>query len=216
MSAAPGTAAVILAAGAGTRFAVGAAGRPDLAYGPGARRGVGLRPGAKLLAHWDGRPLVSWAMQHALAAGLDATWVVTGAADLGGLLPDGVTALPNPRWAEGQATSLQVAVGAARAAGMDALVVGLADQPGILPAAWRQVAAASHPIAVATYGGRRRNPVRLAASTWDLLPVQGEAGARSAMQRHPELVGEVACQGHPGDIDTVEDLQKWNCTTIFE
>jgi CTP:molybdopterin cytidylyltransferase MocA len=208
--------AVILAAGAGTRFKAGAADRPDLAYGSAARRGVGQRPGAKLLAHWDGRPLVCWAVEHALAAGLDATWVVTGAADLDGLLPDGVSTLANPRWAEGQATSLQVAVGAARAAGLAAVVVGLADQPGILPGAWQQVAASTHPIAVATYGGRRRNPVRLAASTWDLLPVDGEAGARVAMQRHPELVGEVACQGHPGDIDTVEDLQQWNCTTISE
>jgi molybdenum cofactor cytidylyltransferase len=210
VSAPSGVAAVILAAGAGTRFGAGAAGRPDLAYGPAATCGVGDRPGAKLLAHWQGRPLVSWSVEHAVAAGLDATWVVTGAADLDGLLPDEVTALPNPRWAEGQATSLQVAVTAARAAGLVALVVGLADQPGILPAAWRRVAAARHAIAVATYGGRRRNPVRLAACTWDLLPTHGEAGARVLMQQRPDLVEEVACQGHPGDIDTVEDLQQWN------
>jgi CTP:molybdopterin cytidylyltransferase MocA len=205
-----GVAAVILAAGAGTRFGAGVAGRPDLVYGPAATCGVGERPGAKLLAHWHGRPLVSWAVEHAVAAGLDATWVVTGAADLDGLLPDEVTVLANPRWADGQATSLQVAVVAAREAGLVAVVVGLADQPGIPPAAWQQVAASPHPIAVATYGGRRRNPVRLAACTWDLLPAHGESGARVVMQDRPDLVEEVACMGDPGDIDTVEDLQQWN------
>jgi molybdenum cofactor cytidylyltransferase len=210
MTAAAGVAAVVLAAGAGTRFGAGSAGLPDLAYGVGGATGMGHRPGSKLLAHWRGRPVVSWAVEHAAQAGLDATWVVTGPADLDGLLPEGVTALANPRWAEGQATSVQVAVAAARAAGLAAVVVGLGDQPGIPATAWRAVAADDHPIAVATYDGRRRNPVRLAASTWDLLPTFGEGGARVVMHGRPDLVGEVPCQGQPEDIDTVEDLQRWN------
>lgn len=210
MTAVAGVAAVVLAAGAGTRFGSGTATRPDLLYGAKGATGLGDRPGAKLLAHWRGRPLVSWAVEHAWQARLDVTWVVTGLADLDGLLPDDVTTLANPRWAEGQATSVQVAVTAARAAGLAAVVVGLADQPGIPPAAWRAVAFDTHPIAVATYDGRRRNPVRLAQSTWDLLPTFGDGGARVIMKDRPDLVGEVPCQGHPGDIDTVEDLQQWN------
>ena len=113
---------------------------------------------------WRGQPLVWSAAVNALDSGLHPIWVITGAVDLTGHLPDGLTVLPNPRWAEGQATSVQVAVGAARAAGVAALVVGLGDQPLVPPQAWAAVAGADAPIAVATYHGQRRNPVRLAAA----------------------------------------------------
>jgi len=203
-------AAVVLAAGGGTRFAAQAKARDDLRFGPDGRSTGGDAPGAKLLAHWRGRPVVSWAVEHAVSAGLEATFVVTGAADLTGLLPVGVTTLANPRWAEGQATSLQVAIAEARRVGLDAVVVGLGDQPGIPAEAWRAVAAGPYAIAVATYDGRRRNPVRLAASTWALLPAHGDDGARVVIKNRPDLVGEVPCLGSPEDIDTVEDLQRWN------
>jgi molybdenum cofactor cytidylyltransferase len=184
--------AAVLAAGGGSRFATG----PDAAH--------------KLLAEWRHRPLVWWSAAHALASGLAPVWVVTGAVDLGGSLPDGVTVLSNPRWAEGQATSLQVAVAAARNAGLDALVVGLGDQPLVTPEAWAAVARADGPIAVATYDGQRRNPVCLAATVWDLLPVNGDEGARVVIKRRPDLVQEIPCQGDAVDIDTREDLLTWN------
>lgn len=183
--------AAVLAAGAGSRFRA-----PD--------------GGHKLLALWQGRPVAVWSLEAAAAAGLDATWVVTGAVPLDGLVPAGVEVLPNPNWADGQAGSLQVAVAAASAAGLDALVVGLADQPGVLPEAWRAVAEGVGPIVVATYGGVRRNPVRLAKEVWPLLPTMGDEGARVLIRRRPELVSEVACAGQPDDIDTMEDLDRWN------
>lgn len=189
------TAAVVLAAGAGSRYA---------------------GPTHKLLAPFRGRPLVGWAVEHAVAAGLDETIVVEGAVPLDALVLAEVTRLRNEGWAEGQATSLGVALAHARKAGHDAVVVGLGDQPMIRPEAWRQVAAAvadegrSAPIVVANYGGRPGNPVGLHSSIWPELRLQGDEGARELMRRRPDLVGQLACEGSPADVDTLEDLEQWS------
>jgi len=183
------TAAIVLAAGGGSRFA-GAA--------------------HKLLADFRGRPLVAWAVEHAIDAGLDETIVVTGAVDLEDVLPAGVTVVPNPRWAEGQATSLQAGIAAAEASDHAVVVVGLGDQPLVSPESWAAVAAGDAPIAVATYGGRRGNPVRLAREIWPLLPAAGDAGARVLIAERPDLVIGVACSGEPADVDTLEDLHRWS------
>jgi molybdenum cofactor cytidylyltransferase len=184
------TAAVVLAAGAGTRFA---------------------GPGSKLLATFRERPLVAWAVEHAVDAALDEVVVVVGGIDVARVLPPTVTVIRNDRWAGGIATSLAAAVGAARAGGHGAIVVGLGDQPFVDPSAWQAVAACEEtPVAVATYDGERGNPVRLAAEVWGRLPTIGDAGARAVFRDRPELVTEVPCLGSAVDIDTVEDLAAWS------
>jgi CTP:molybdopterin cytidylyltransferase MocA len=183
------TAAVVLAAGSAKRFAGGE---------------------HKLLASFRGRPLVTWSVEQAVAARLDQTLVVTGAVDLTTILPPGVTVVANPRWAEGQATSLQTAVSWARDAGFDAVVIGLGDQPFIPAEAWKAVAASTSPIAIASFDRQRRPPTRLAASVWPMLPTEGDEGARVIMSAQPDLVEEIACAGRAIDIDTAEDLARWS------
>jgi molybdenum cofactor cytidylyltransferase len=189
------TAAVILAAGAARRFV---AGNPAAA------------PGAKLLALVRGRALIDWAVSAALDAGLDDVIVVTGAADVRGVVPASVTLVHNDEWASGQVTSLRVGLDWCAAHGHSAAVIGLGDQPGLTAEAWRAVATApGGPMVFATYDGRRGHPVRLDAEVWPMLALTGDDGARALARRHPELVSEVACAGVPVDIDTPEDLQRW-------
>ena len=189
-------AAVILAAGAGTRF-----NRDD----PSAV------PGAKLLTKARGRPLIDWALAPAIEAELDELIVVSGAADLSELVPEAATLLRNDDWAEGQATSLRVALDWCARQGHLAAVIGLGDLPGLSAESWRAIAAArGGPIVFATYHGTRGHPVRLDAEIWSLLPISGDEGARSLARRRPELVTELACEGTTADIDTKEDLRRWS------
>jgi len=182
-------AAVVLAAGGGTRFE---------------------GPGHKLLAEFRGHPVAWWALTAALSAALDEVAVVVGAVDLGPAVPEGVHVVENRAWATGQASSLQAARVWALARGHRALVVGLGDQPLVPPSAWAAVAASESPVAVATFGGRRRPPVRLDRSVWPLLPTTGDEGARTLMRARPDLVSEVPCEGEPADIDDEEDLIRWS------
>ncbi len=181
--------AALLAAGGGSRFE---------------------GPNHKLLADFDGRPIWLHALAHVLAADFDHVVVVTGAATLE--LPAHVIERHNVNWSDGQASSLRLAIEAARELGAETLTVGLADQPFVTSAAWQAVAdaPATCRIAVAVYDGvAGPHPVRLAASVWPLLPQAGDAGARELLRAHPEWVCRVDCVGSGADIDTQEDLARW-------
>jgi len=183
-------AGVILAAGSGSRF------ESDT---------------HKLRSRIGERTVFEIALRALIEANLDETIVVTGAADLVDLVPTEVSVVFNAAWASGQASSLQAAVVHCRDRHHEAMVVGLGDQPGVEPATWVSLARSDARIAVATYDGVRGNPVRLAADVWELLPTEGDKGARPLMASHPELVTQIRCSGRADDIDTTEDLRRWNC-----
>jgi molybdenum cofactor cytidylyltransferase len=187
---------VLLAAGAGSRF-----------------EGIGHKLSAEIFESGTERAgtVIERALASALASEVGPVVVVTGAVPdvVPDSLADAVTSQHNPQWADGQITSVRAGIEAARSLGATAVVVGLADQPFIEPSAWRAVAEAPGPIVVATYDGRRANPVKLDADVWDLLPTTGDEGARALMRVRPDLVREVACEGSPADIDTTEDLRRW-------
>ena len=188
--------AVLLAAGAGSRFA---------------------GPTHKLLAPLGARTVFEHAFAHVMESAIGPVVVITGAADLS--VPTEfagdatiVTIVHNDAWRDGQGSSLALAVDHATRLGIDHIVMGLGDQPFIDPEAWRLVAGAppEWPIVVASYHGRRGpHPVRLHRSVWPLLPRTGDDGARTPIRSHPHLVHEVACPGSATDIDTLEDVARW-------
>ena len=187
-----GVSAVLLAAGAGSRFG-----------------------GGKLLAPFFGKTLIGATLDGLRDAPVDEIIVVVGeqAEELRGVCePYGMRVVENPDWEEGMSTSVRAGL---EALGQEAqaAVFLLADQPLVgaeaiarLVAAYEEGAAVS----VATYEGGPRNPVLFARETWPLVAseLSGDEGARRFIRRHPGLVTEVPCDGvaDPADVDTVEDL----------
>jgi molybdenum cofactor cytidylyltransferase len=181
-----------------------------LAAGGGSRFG-----GGKLLAKLGGRPIIETVLHNLREAPVDEIIVVVGAdaQRLRGVCEAyGVRIVANEEWERGQSTSVLAGL---RACGGEAAVVLLGDQPFIgAEAVERLVSAFSEgaKVAVATYGGKRRNPVLFSREVWPLLEAElaGDEGARSVLRRHPELVVEVPCEevGDPADVDTKEDLRR--------
>src|SRR5205085_7370171 len=113
-----------------------------LAAGRGTRTGEEL---AKPLLRLQDRPLVSWALDSARASGLGPVLLVAGydAEAVGALAPHDVEVVVSTEWESGIAHSLRAALGALSGRpGIDAVCVGLADQPLVGAEAYRRVAAA--------------------------------------------------------------------------
>jgi len=181
-----------------------------LAAGGGSRFG-----GGKLLAKLGGQPLIESVLDNLRGAPVDEVIVVIGA-DAERLREVckrfGVRTIDNEEWDRGQSTSILAGL---RACGGEAAVVLLGDQPLVGPEAVERLVVAfaeGAQVAVATYGGKRRNPVLFSREVWPLLEAElaGDEGARSVLWRYPELVVEVPCErvGDPTDVDTKEDLRR--------
>ena len=183
---------VLLAAGAGRRFG-----------------------GPKALIELDGEFLVERGARMLAQGGCDEVVVVLGAGAeevRDRARPGAARVVVNERWTSGMGSSLAVGL-AALGDSCGACVVALADQPRVGPESVRRLAAAWHAgaaVAVATYGGRRRNPVLLDRAWWPEITeaLSGDEGARVFLRARPELVTPVPCDdtGSPDDVDTPADL----------
>lgn len=184
--------AVVLAAGAGSRFG-----------------------GGKLLAPFAGKTLIEATLDGLRNAPVDEIIIVLGnqSEELRSVCePYGVRVVENSRWEEGMSTSVRAGL-AATEPETQAVVFLLADQPLVGSEAVVRLVNAfecGSDVAAATYGGAPRNPVLFSREVWPLVEreLSGDEGARKFIRRHPELVVEIPCGdvADPADVDTVEDL----------
>jgi molybdenum cofactor cytidylyltransferase len=194
-------AAIVLAAGAASRYR--AAGGPEP---------------TKLVADFDGEPMVRAAVRAALAADL-AVVVVTGHAHelveaaLAGL---DLEIVHNADFATGLASSLQTGVATLPASVLGAVVL-LGDMPRVAPGVLARLveAFAARPDALAViplFEGRRGNPVLLSRKLFaEVEKLRGDAGARPLLERaDPAGIVEVELGdlGVVFDIDTPDDLAR--------
>lgn len=171
----------------------------------------------KQLLPLEGRPVLQHVVDAARDAGLDEVVVVLGhrADDIAAAvqLPPGGRTVLNPRYAEGQSTSLAAGLAAA-APSSKAAVVLLGDQPrigadviGRVVETYRETGAK---VVRAWWGGRPAHPVLFDRSVWEAVrAVQGDRGARDLLNANPDWEVRVdAGDAVPGDLDTWEDYER--------
>lgn len=185
----PKVAALILAAGLSSRFG----------------------DGHKLLADLEGKPVLRHVIEHAQASSASPILLVTGhrAEEVRAAAGPGVTAVHNPSYAEGLASSLRVGLNALPP-GLDGVLVCLGDMPDVSSATIEALIAAFNPvegraICLPVTGGKRGNPTLWGLQFLpELLRLEGDSGARSLFGPHAEWICEVPVDD-PGilhDYDT--------------
>jgi len=184
-----------------------------LAAGPSRRFGVDP---PKQLVLVDGEPLVRRIVRRAAEANLFEVIVVTGHAAvrvekaLQGL---SVRTISNPRFREGQSTSVKAGLAAVDECAAAAMFVPV-DQPRLsssvmdaLVDLYQQTAA---PIVVPAYHGRRGAPVVIDRSLFsELAAIEGDSGGRQIFPLHEESIVELALGSDDSlqDLDTLADLE---------
>lgn len=186
-----GTAAIILAAGAASRFG-----------------------GAKLLAQLDGKPLLQHVLDLAADAGLDPVVVVLGA-DAARLRQAcawrNQIIVVNGDPIAGIAGSVKLGLAQLAFSAAARVVMLLADQPRLSPAQVRSIMDAppdeKRPIVVPRYSGEPGNPVMLERAAWPLASkLQGDMGMGQLFISRQTLVRYVNVEGANPDVDTLADL----------
>ena len=185
-----------------------------LAAGSGSRFGA-----AKQIILVEGTPMVRRAATAAIDAGLSPVIVVTGAH--GDAVKPCLAGLPiqlaeNPDWASGMGTSLSLGVRTvlANEPMLRAVLVLLADQPGVGAADIHDIvkAHARNPgrIRAARYEGHLGPPCVFPRAYFDeLASMEGPYGARRLLERHADVVDAHDLPSAAFDIDTPADLAAW-------
>ncbi len=171
--------------------------------------GLSVRFGRdKLTVEIEGKNLI----EHALApfrrcSGLAEVAVV---ARPHGVLPRGVQIVLNPDFRSGMASSIRAGVAACEA---DAWLIALGDMPSVSPrtveAIVEEIATGRRGIVVPMCRGKRGHPVAFSARyREELLALEGDVGARSILNAHPDDVHEleVSDLGALLDLDTEDAL----------
>ncbi|EJC85041.1 uncharacterized MobA-like protein [Rhizobium leguminosarum bv. trifolii WSM2297] len=170
----------------------------------------------KLLAEFDGVPLVRRCALTALGSDAACVIVVTGhrRSEIEGSL-DGLplTLVDNPDYADGMASSLRAGLSSKRADGADGILVMLADMPGISTAHLNALIstfrnAGGEAIVRAVSRGKPGNPVVLPRSLdHAVLRLEGDVGARDIIRASgmPVLDVDVGDAAHL-DVDTPDDI----------
>jgi CTP:molybdopterin cytidylyltransferase MocA len=188
-----------------------------LAAGAGRRFG-----GPKALVRLDGETFVERGVRLLHDGGCAPVLVVLGAAahEVRPLVREADVTVAED-WAQGMGASLRAGLAALEPTGAGACVVALADQPLVGAEAVRRLRAAGNvDAAVATYGGRPRNPVLLSRRVWAAVAAAaaGDTGARGWLRAHPDRVTQVPCDGtgSPVDVDTPDDLARISQPSVRE
>jgi len=184
-----------------------------LAAGEGSRFG-----GGKQLALLDGKPLVRWPVEAAMASGLAGVLVVVGyhADRVRQVLPHDprVEVIENPKPEYGMGGSLALAVRRARELDAAGLVMLLGDMPLVNSLTIAQVAQAAQKApagaAAGSVAGKRSHPVAFANQHFEELSgLGGEKGARDVLARLEKGLALVAVAAETRfDVDRPKDLAR--------
>lgn len=170
----------------------------------------------QLLSH-RGRTLLRHAAETALAAAVGPVVVVLGAEaermrpELAGL---DVHVVENPRWAEGQSTSLHAGLDAIEdRVAPPAVLFTTCDQPLVTADILRELtgvyAASRPPLVACEYAGATGVPALFDRSLFvSLRALAGDEGARSVIVRHRATAVVVPFPDAAMDVDTAEDVQR--------
>ncbi|MBN1451983.1 MAG: nucleotidyltransferase family protein [Anaerolineales bacterium] len=183
-----------------------------LAAGQSKRMG---RP--KMLLPWGKTTVLGQVIEVFKAAGIEDILVVTGGAreQVDTLIGNSARTVFNPNFAEGEMlSSLQVGLAEVRSE-VEALLVGLGDQPQVQERSVRLVveeyATSGSPLIVPSFQMRRGHPWLVARPYWDeILRMSPPETPRDFLNRHTSEIRyvEVNDPGILKDLDTPEDYLK--------